>query len=319
MELHDLVSAVKRLAKEKGFTPTKTELMASGASDWAIRSAGGMNAIVAAAGMDTYNGISTKKEVKLPKILILDIETAPVLAYVWGLFDQNIGLNQIKQDWHVMSWAAKWLGEKKVFYQDQRNAKSIEDDKDILKPLWELINEADIVAGQNSRRFDTKKLNARFLHHDLPPPGPYRHFDTLQIAKKHFGFTSNKLAYMSEKFCKQYKKLDHAKFSGFELWKECMNGNLKAWQEMEKYNRQDVLATEELMRRFAPWDNSISWNIYHDSFDNACFCGSFKFEEGKLLHTNAGKYATLTCKECGKSHTVKENLLSKEKRKSLMK
>lgn len=317
--IHDLVKKVKELAREIGGSPTKTDLMAAGISDWAIRRAGGMNEIVKAAGLETYNGISSKREFNLPKILVVDIETAPILAYVWGLWDQTVGLNQVKRDWHLMSWSAKWLGKKEVFYRDQRAAKDIENDKEILQPLWGLINEADIVLGQNSTRFDVKKLNARFLHHGFPPPAPYRQIDTQRIAKKHFGFTSNKLAYMSEKFCSQFKKLSHSKFSGFELWRECMAGNLKAWEEMRKYNIQDVKATEELYRRFAPWDNSISWNVYHDHFDNFCFCGSTSFHNEKLIHTNVGRYVSMSCKKCGKPHTIKENLLSKEKRKALVK
>ena len=49
-----------------------------------------------------------------PKILILDIETRPVLAYVWGLFKQNIGLNQIVEDGGTLCVGAKWHGEKGV-------------------------------------------------------------------------------------------------------------------------------------------------------------------------------------------------------------
>jgi len=42
---------------------------------------------------------------KKPKILLFDIETAPILAYTWDIWDQNIALNQIKQDWFVLSWS----------------------------------------------------------------------------------------------------------------------------------------------------------------------------------------------------------------------
>ena len=49
-----------------------------------------------------------------PKILCFDIETLPLESYTWGLFDQNVGLNQIKTDWAALSIAAKWLGEDEV-------------------------------------------------------------------------------------------------------------------------------------------------------------------------------------------------------------
>lgn len=194
--------------------------------------------------------------VKTPKILVFDIETAPILAHVWGLFDQNVGLNQIQSDWHVLSWSAKWLGDppSKVMYQDQRNAKDVTNDKKILESIRDLLNEADLVVTQNGVKFDSKKLNARFLFHEIESPSSYRHRDTLRMAKKHFNFTSYKLEYMTDKFCKKYKKLKHKKFPGHELWKECLKGNKEAWNEMEKYNKHDVLATEELYNVLKQWD-----------------------------------------------------------------
>src|ERR1019366_7143841 len=105
------------------------------------------------------------KKLKKPeiKVLFMDIETAPLISYTWGIWDQNIGLNQIHSDWHVLSWSAKWLGSKDIMYQDQRKAKNIQDDKELLKRMWELLDEADVVVGQNSKSFDIKKLNARFI------------------------------------------------------------------------------------------------------------------------------------------------------------
>ena len=63
------------------------------------------------------------------KILVLDIETAPILGYVWQLFDQSVALNQIYKDTHILSWSAKWFESEdkktiygphnKVMYMDQ--------------------------------------------------------------------------------------------------------------------------------------------------------------------------------------------------------
>lgn len=254
------------------------------------------------------------------KVLLLDIETAPLLGYVWGLFDQNIALNQLHTDWYVLSWSAKWLGspENEVMYADQRKAKDIEDDSKILKELHKLLNEADVIITQNGKKFDVKKINARFILHGFNPPSSYRHIDTLQIAKKHFGFTSNKLAYMTSKLCTKYKKLDHAKFSGFELWKQCLAGNIKAWEEMESYNKYDVLSLEELYLKLRPWDNSINFNVYHESIEEACnSCGNLSLIKKGFRYTNTGKFQRYICKDCGAETRGRENLLSKSKRKSL--
>lgn len=188
------------------------------------------------------------------RVLVLDIETSPLLVYVWSLKDQFVGLNQLVQDWHIMAWSAKWLGEpaSKIRYYDQRNLKT-GNDLPILRPLWRLLDEATIVISQNGRAFDSKKINARFMLHGLKPPKPYKHLDTYLIAKKAGGFTSHSLEYLSERFCTKYRKLSHGKFPGLSLWRECLKGNKKAWDEMRKYNTHDVLATEEFYGKIKAW------------------------------------------------------------------
>lgn len=196
----------------------------------------------------------------LPKILVLDIETAPLQAYAWGLFDQNIPLDMIIQDWFILSWSAKWLGEpeSKVMYKDQRNKKGkrLTNDKPMLKKLWKLMDEADVILGQSSIRFDLPRLNARFIKHKMGPPSTYKKLDTLKMARKYFGFSSNKLAAMSDNLCVKYKKLDHGRFPGTKLWTECLKGNINAWREMESYNIRDIMSTEELFTILAEFDNN---------------------------------------------------------------
>lgn len=260
-----------------------------------------------------------KPKLSGPKVLLFDIETAPILAHVWGLWDNNVSLNQIISDWHVLSWSAKWLDDppSKVMYADQRNVKSIEDDKQLLQGIWNLLNEADIVITQNGKSFDSKKLNARFILNGFQKPSSYKHIDTKIIASRVFAFTSNKLEYMTDKLCTKYKKLKHTKFPGHEMWKECINGNVEAWKEMEIYNKYDVLALEELYYKLIPWDNSINFNLYHDEEDHVCKCGSDQFAKNGFYYTSSGKFQKHKCKSCGTEHRDKQNLFSKEKRASL--
>lgn len=258
------------------------------------------------------------KKSKGPRVLLVDIETAPMLGYVWSLWDQNVGLNQVKTDWFILSYAAKWLDDKKIIYKDQRNEKNIEDDSTLLESLWKLLDEADIVIGQNSKQFDHKKINARFILNGFQPPSTYKHIDTKILAKRHFAFTSNRLEYMSEKLCKKYKKLKkRGNFSGFEMWSECLKGNMNAWKHMEKYNKYDVLALEELYKKLIPWDNSIDFNIYSDSLEIVCKCGSKEFKQNGYAYTASGRYHRYKCKSCGSETRGRQNLLSKDKRVSL--
>jgi len=254
-----------------------------------------------------------------PKVLIFDIETAPMEAFVWGLFDQNIGLEMVKTDWSVLSFSAKWLGapEDEVMYQDNRDIEDPRDDSKLLKTIHSLLDEADIVITQNGIRFDAPKLNARFVLNGMKPPSSYRHIDTLRIAKRNFNFTSNKLAYMTDKLCTKYKKLDHAEFSGFKLWAECLKHNPKAWNEMEKYNKYDVLSLEELYLILRPWDKTINFSVFNESLEDRCSCGSLHIEAKGFVYTNLAKYVRYVCKDCGKESRDAQNLLTKEKRKSI--
>ena len=255
----------------------------------------------------------------LPKVLVFDIETSPILARVWGLWQQNVGLNQIKEDWFVMSYAAKWLGVDGVMYQDLRGV--IDDttkgyrDAQLLSGIWNLLNDADIVITQNGKKFDVKKLNARFVINGFQPPSGFKHIDTLQIAKRVFGFTSNKLEYMTDKLCVNFKKLKHGDFPGFELWKECLADNIDAWNEMEEYNKHDVLSLEELYNKLAAWDDRHpNFSHYTDAEEQTCRCGCTKFTRNGYAYTPASKFQKYRCCDCGAEVRGRISLWDKNER-----
>lgn len=256
-----------------------------------------------------------------PKVLICDIETLPIEAYTWGLFDQNVSLSQIKTDWSVLSWSAKWLGDKKVMYQDVRDQKDIRDDRRILQGIWDLLNEADIVVWHYGSAFDHKKLNARFAINGFSRPSPYKQIDTKKLASKTFGFTSNKLEYLTEKLNTKYKKSKHKKFEGFAMWSECMKGNKAAFREMEAYNRMDVLSLEELYNTLITWYNPHDFRVYTKHEGVSCpTCSSIKIQKRGYDYTQTGKFARFQCQSCAtwfSERGGKNNLLSKEKRQSL--
>lgn len=254
---------------------------------------------------------------KKPKILLLDIETAPIIAHVWGLWDQRVGLNQIVQDTHMLSWTAKWHDSKKLMYMDQRGKKDITDDRKLVAELAKLIDQADIIVTQNGKSFDEKVLKARMIIHGMKPIAGYRHFDTYRVGKRHFRFTSNRLEYMAKALNVQHRKLTVRKFDGHTLWTECLKGNRKAWEEMEKYNKLDVLVLEEVYKRMRPWDTSISHNVYHDSEEIVCTCGSNSFVKDGFVHTNSGRFQRYQCKDCGRKTRDKANQLSTAKRRAL--
>ena len=258
-----------------------------------------------------------------PKVLIFDIETAPMNNMAWSLWDNFTPLAFIKEDWFILSWAARWLGSSKrsTMYEDVQGYVDTRDDSKLLKNIWQLLDEADVVVTQNGISFDAKKLAARFIANGYGKPSPYRHIDTLKIAKREFKFTSNKLEYMTDRFCHTYKKLKHGKFAGVELWVECLKENPKAWAEMKKYNKYDTLSLEELYMLFRGWDSKHpNMALFNDDETVQCnVCGSDDLEENGMSYTNASKFQRYRCLNCGKPDLRgKVNLLSKEKRAKLL-
>lgn len=254
-----------------------------------------------------------------PRVLIVDIETWPMLVRLWGTKDQNPGLNQIKRDWSILAWAAKWRGEKKIFYKDTGNQRDLHDDSKILKPLWKLMDEADIVVGQNSDRFDVPRIFSRFMFHKIKNrrlPEFQKH-DTYKMAKK-FHLTSYKLEYMAEYFGLKNRKMTKREFVGQDLWNGCEDRNKRAWAEMRKYNPQDILTTEELFEVLLPHDKKINYSVF-DPNNERCSCGSFILVKYGIKPRNGGLYQKYICKTCGKPHYGNKNLMSKLKKENLLK
>lgn len=166
------------------------------------------------------------------RLLHIDIETAPNKAYVWGLWNQNVGINQIVEPGYTLCWAAKWHGKKEVMFDSVQESGA----KAMIKRVHALLNEADVVCHYNGQKFDVPTLQGEFLQSDLPPPDPFKQLDLLRTARKEFRFPSNKLDYISQQLGIG-SKVSH---KGMELWRDCMDGCPKAWRVMKRYNVQDV-------------------------------------------------------------------------------
>ncbi len=256
-----------------------------------------------------------------PRIVTLDIETAPIQSYHWGLWDQNIGLEMVCVEWTILSFSAKWLGDKRVIYKDTggRGAGKVRDDKALLQELWHILDEADIVVAQNGQAFDVKKINARMLMAGMKPYSPIKIVDTMLVAKKHFSFTSNKLAWMSEHLTTAKKQV-HKLFPGFELWAECLKDNAKAWAEMKKYNCVDTIATEELYLKVLPWiEGHPNVGNYSSAETIVCpKCGSDDVQKRGSAYTQTGQYHRYQCKACGGWARSRKTTNTKTKRDSLL-
>lgn len=255
---------------------------------------------------------------QLPRILTLDIETAPIEALVWRIFDENIGLDQIQKDCTILSFGAKWLHNPKMIYRDTsgRGIEKVRDDKPIMQPLWDLLDEADIVVAQNGQAFDIKTINARMLIHGMRPYSPIKQVDTFLTAKRLFRFTSNKLEWQAQVLT-DTKKSKHHKFPGIELWLECLKDNPEAWKEMKHYNLLDVIACEKVYLKQLAWnDKHPNVGTYNWSLETTCpRCGSVNVEAAGYRTLQVGIYVQYKCNDCGAWSRGKEQMTSSDTRK----
>lgn len=255
----------------------------------------------------------TQQEKPKLKILVLDIETAPTLAWVWKRFKENIGQNQVVQEGYVLTWAAKWVGEDSVssdslhLYPENL---ALEDDKPLIESIYKMLNEADIVVAHNGDRFDMPILNARMLYHGFKPPKPYRTIDTLKILKNRFRFPSNRL----DSVCEYLGIGNKVSTGGFSLWARCMNKEVEAFEKMVEYNIYDVILLEELYRKIAPWypTHPNVANYIPSDKPRCTVCASSDLRSDGTVSTNISTFEVHQCNSCGHWNRSRVNIKTKD-------
>jgi DNA-binding CsgD family transcriptional regulator len=254
---------------------------------------------------------------KAARILLLDIESSPMEVYVWQLFKNNyINPDFVIKDWSILTWSAKWLFEPKIMTAKVSTKEATaREDASILLPLWNLLDQANMVIAHNGARYDVKKMNTRFAKAGYKPPMPYRMIDTLTHTRRVFAMSSYKLDYINKFFDLEGK----SKHEGFNMWKRCVNGDETALDEMMFYNESDVRALEELYLRIRPWiKGHPPVGLYIDTDGTACTnCGNEDVEWGGAYFTPAGRYAAFRCNICGAIGRSRTSDLTKEERKML--
>ena len=246
------------------------------------------------------------------KTLLLDIETSPNRVWTWGLFNQNIAINQIDKPGYVLCWAAKWLGRKELIHFNSvyHDSKFV-----MLDRIHELLSEADAVVHWNGTEFDIPTLNREFLLQGLTPPAPTIEIDLLRTARRKFRLLSNKLAFVGE-----YLGLGAKIKTDFDLWLGCMAGDAKAWAKMKRYNIQDVRLLEKVYNVLLPWiPNHPNQGLFVDSASILCpRCGSASIAKRGFAYTKTQRYQRYQCNECGSWSRARSTSLSVDRRKKIL-
>jgi predicted RNA-binding Zn-ribbon protein involved in translation (DUF1610 family) len=264
-----------------------------------------------------YSLTDARRESGAPKILILDLENTPMVGYFWSLWQQNLSTDNIIKDWNLLSYSAKWLFDEEVI-SEVLTPKEVEkqDDSRLTNSLWNLLDTANIAVAYNGISFDFKRCNTRFLKHGLKPPSYYVPVDPIVTAKKKFDISSNKMDYISE-FIDGDRKIH----TNFNLWVRCMNGEQDALDEMESYNKQDVIVLETIYLNFLPWmEGHPNFNVFYtDNISRCPQCGNENLTySGKTYPTLTNLYEAYRCDTCGYSGRNHKGILSKDKRLSIV-
>ena len=243
------------------------------------------------------------------RVLVFDIETAPMEAYVWSMWKNDISQEQLIQDWSILCWAAKWLDSDEIITSASwREGDDVRDDKACSLALASLLDEADIVVGHNADKFDIKRVNTRLLKHGIDEPSPFKSVDTLKIAKHRFAISSNRLDFIGD-FLGVGRKVKH---EGFSMWKSVLEGDSDAQERMLHYNVGDITLLEQVYLAIRPWDKRNP-NINLEFSEPRCpCCGSERLKEIGDAFTNVSTFTAVKCKDCGKYSRYGSNKKTKE-------
>lgn len=238
----------------------------------------------------------------MAKILCLDIETAPNKVYSWGVYEQNIGINQIIEYQYGLCWCAKWVGSDRMYSDSIINypshfKKHPSSDLKIAQSIQPLMEKAHIIVAHNGDEFDIKWLNAMFIRHRLPPIQHYKTVDTKKQIKSVARFVSNKL----QSQCRELEigyKLEH---EGFDMWVKCMSGDKRAFATMKKYCKKDVWLVEDLYLQTRPYMRSHPNVLVYDKTEGCITCGSNRIKKVEWAYTANKAYRRYRCLACGRN------------------
>lgn len=242
------------------------------------------------------------------KILALDIETSGAVVRTFGLRNQFHTIDAILEHPRIICWSAKWVGSGKVMFKSEYH-----DSRDeMLREMWNLLNEADAVLTYNGARFDLPWLAGEMMLEGLPPFSPVRHIDLYQAISRSTRHISGKLDYAVQRLLGE-RKIAH---QGMSLWNGVCAGDEKAWALMKKYAMKDTALLEPLYERLKPWiPNHPNVNLY-DGGDGCPRCGHAYVEKRGYAYTSIARYQQYHClnEACGKWFRGKTALATTETR-----
>lgn len=227
-----------------------------------------------------------------PKVLTIDIETSPHLAWTFSTWQTNISPDMIVQPSRMLSFAAKWLHTKTVHYYSEHHHERAE----MISAAHGMLDEADVVVTYNGPGFDEKHLRREFLLQGLAPPSPFQSLDLLKVVRSQFKLPSNRLGQVGSTLGIGAK----VDTGGWRLWQAVLDGDPKAWALFKRYNVQDVRLTEDLLRALGPWVKSLpNLGLWSGDVTACPACGSKALTPTGWVHSGVSIWPKFRCDSCG--------------------
>ena len=191
-------------------------------------------------------GVMTSNITNPSKVMIYDIETSRIRAWVWWSGKQWISPDQLIDEPTIITVSWKWLGEEEVYYLTWDENHS---DEQLMKDFLKEYNKADLIIGYNNDRFDNRWINARAMKYELDVNTHVRSLDIMKEEKRLFRVPSYSMKYMT-KYSNVVHKQGH---EGIHMWNMIQTGTPSEQEEylnkMVDYNVGDIASTEELYVR----------------------------------------------------------------------
>lgn len=244
---------------------------------------------------------SFNQEVKMrklgAKVIVFDIETAPILGYTWKLWDTDVV--SVVRPSYLLCFCWKELNKGPVHSASLRDyaprGTNNDGEKKLVQKLWEVLDDVDVVIAHNGDAFDVKRANAFFMRWGLKPPTPFKTVDTLKEYKKVAKSDSHKLDTLGQDMGLGRK----LRTGGITLWLDCIGGVGKAWVRMVSYCKQDVLLLEKFYNQLLPWCKAHP-NLSIYTGRPACpRCGKSSLHSRGVRITNTGETPRFQCQSCG--------------------
>jgi hypothetical protein len=215
------------------------------------------------------------------KILTIDLETVGAMNSSYG---------------HVITAAAKFLGDKQVWVRDTRDYKESRkhpwNSLPLLNDLADVIDGSDMLVGFYSKDFDYKMITTPLLRAGRFIK-PLPHVDLYWIAKFHLKLGRGSLDALS-----QYLGVESKFHLPPETWVKAMHGDKASMDLLKERASSDVRITEECYLKLRPLIRQHPRLLAGRANCRVCQ-GTHLQSRGHLITSNGIEHARYQCRDCG--------------------